>query len=88
MGSVSWIRHFEPGTARSGKAPVPAREVENIMPAMAILTYALCELRFTSRPLLELHIREDHERPRRMRTPRDYRRKAVNPGAGSRPRGR
>jgi hypothetical protein len=36
------------------------------------LTCALCGLRFTSGPLLELHIREDHERgPASVPVPED-----------------
>jgi hypothetical protein len=38
------------------------------MPTMLILTCPLCGLRYSSRPLLELHIREDH-RPRRRAQP-------------------
>jgi hypothetical protein len=33
------------------------------MPITLIATCPLCGLRFTNRPLLELHIREDHVRP-------------------------
>ncbi|HYZ57175.1 MAG TPA: hypothetical protein VE733_27240 [Streptosporangiaceae bacterium] len=33
------------------------------MPTALISTCPLCGLRFTNRPLLELHIREDHVRP-------------------------
>lgn len=45
------------------------------MPAMLIATCPLCGLRYANRPLLELHIREDH-RPRRrhaVRQPRSGR---------------
>jgi hypothetical protein len=35
-----------------------------MMPNTLPLTCVLCGLRFTSGPLLELHIREDHERRR------------------------
>jgi hypothetical protein len=38
------------------------------MPTMLISTCPLCGLRYASRPLLELHIREDH-RPRRRAEP-------------------
>ena len=38
------------------------------MPTMLIPTCSLCGLRYASRPLLELHIREDH-RPRRRAQP-------------------
>lgn len=38
------------------------------MPTMLIPTCPLCGLRYASRPLLELHIREDH-RPRRRAQP-------------------
>jgi hypothetical protein len=33
------------------------------MPSTLIDTCTLCGLRFSNRPLLELHIREDHRRP-------------------------
>ena len=46
------------------------------MPTMLIATCPLCGLRYASRPMLELHIREDH-RPRR---------RAAQPG-GRDPRG-
>jgi hypothetical protein len=36
-----------------------------MMPSTLSQTCALCGLRFTSGPLLELHIREDHDRGRR-----------------------
>jgi hypothetical protein len=35
-----------------------------MMPTTLPLTCVLCGLRFTSEPLLELHIREDHKRRR------------------------
>jgi hypothetical protein len=38
------------------------------MPTMLIPTCPLCGLRYANRPLLELHIREDH-RPRRRAEP-------------------
>jgi hypothetical protein len=38
------------------------------MPTMLIPTCPLCGLRYANRPLLELHIREDH-RPRRRAQP-------------------
>jgi hypothetical protein len=33
------------------------------MPATLIATCPLCGLRFANRALLELHVREDHQRP-------------------------
>ena len=54
------------------------------MPTMLIPTCPLCGLRYANRPLLELHIREDH-RPRRRAQPDSH-----DPGStpGSRHSGR
>ena len=41
------------------------------MPATLVRTCPLCGLRFSNRPLLELHIREDHRRQERRPAPDD-----------------
>ena len=60
------------------------------MPATLIDTCPLCGLRFASRPLLELHIRDDHppapeneedERQRQVRTPTHLKRIPDSPRA-------
>ena len=43
--------------------PTEPADKEGNMPTSPIAICSLCGLRFASRPLLELHIREDHRRP-------------------------
>src|ERR1700678_3907695 len=56
-----------------------------MMPTTLPLTCVLCGLRFTSGPLLDLHIREDHERRRAPEGDDDDR--SLCPRRGGRPAG-
>ena len=56
------------------------------MPATLIRTCPLCGLRFSGRPLLELHIREDHRQRERRAAPDDNDSADASDSAGSRRR--
>src|ERR1700685_1932172 len=64
IGVSIWPPQRAHASSSRGGFPGLTSEKETMMPTTLPLTCALCGLRFTSGPLLELHIREDHERRR------------------------